>query len=158
MRKRSKYKPKGVRIDTMAYVMSGLKKFDEIEVAIDVRIKNHLAMESLRKGEATKDEIDVLIGTFNMVEGLCRLNEKFGQDWSKEIREGQDALLTMSRRGLETGRFICKSHELVAMNLVMEIHDAQLDNATVKDVELAVDIVNADFRNKRMRTIKEVME
>lgn len=158
MRKRSKYRPKGVRIDTMAYVMSGLKKFDEVEVAVDVRIKNHLAMEALRTGTATKDEVDVLIGTFNMVEGLCRLNEKFGADWAKEIREGQDALLAMSRRGLETGKFICKASELVAMNLVLQIHDAQLDNATVKDVELAVDIVNADFRNKRMRTIKEVSE
>lgn len=155
MRKRSKYRPKGVRIDTMAYVMSGLKKFDEVEVAIDVRLKNHSAMESLRLGRATKDEVDVLIGTFNMVEGLCRLNDKFGQDWSKEIREGQDALLAMSRRGLQTGAFVCRLDELAAMNLVMQIHDAQLDSATVKDVELAVDIVNDDFRNKRARLIKE---
>jgi len=158
MRKRSKYRPKGVRIDTMAYVMSGLKKFDEVEVAVDVRIKNHLAMEALRTGTATKDEVDVLIGTFNMVEGLCRLNEKFGADWAKEIREGQDALLTMSRRGVEAGRFACRADEWAAMKLVMDIHDAQLDNATVKDVELAVDIVNADFRNKRMRVIKEKSE
>ena len=155
MRKRSKYRPKGVRIDTMEYVKSGLKRFDEVEVAIDVRLKNHSAMESLRLGKATKDEIDVLIGTFNMVEGLCRLNDKFGQDWSREIREGQDALLAMSRRGLETGAFVCRLDELAAMNLVMQIHDAQLDSATVKDVELAVDIVNDDFRNKRARSIKE---
>ena len=158
MRKRSKYKPKGVRIDTMAYVMSGLKKFDDVEVAIDVRLKNHLAMEALRLGKATKDEVDILIGTFNMVEGLCRLNDKFGQDWSTEIREGQDALLAMSRRGLETGSFVCRVSELAAMNLVLQIHDAQLDSATVKDVELAVDIVNADFRNKRARPIKEKTE
>jgi hypothetical protein len=155
VRKRSKYRPKGVRIDTMAYVMSGLKKFDDIEIAVDVRLKNHMAMEALRLGRATKDEVDILIGSFNMVEGFCRLNEKFGQDWAKEIREGQDALLNMSRRGVETGKFICKASELVAMNLVLEIHDAQLDTATVKDVELAVDIVNSDFRGKRMRVIKE---
>lgn len=142
-------------MDTVAYVMSGLKRFDEVDVAINVRLKNHLAMEALRLGRATKDEVDVLIGTFNMVEGLCRLNDKFGQDWSKEIREGQDALLAMSRRGLETGEFVCRVDELAAMNLVMQIHDAQLDSATVKDVELAVDIVNDDFRNKRMRVIKE---
>jgi len=155
MRKRSKYRPKGVRIDTMEYIMSGLKKFDDVEVAIDVRLKNHLAMEALRIGNATRDEVDVLIGTFNMVEGFCRLNEKFGRDWAKEIREGQDALLTMSRRGLEADKFVCTDDELTAMNLVLQIHDAQLDTATVKDVELAVDIVNADFRNKRMRVIKE---
>lgn len=155
MRKRSKYKPKGVRMDAMAYVLSGIKKFDDVEVAINVRLKNHLAMEALRLGKATKDEVDVLIGAFNIVEGLCRLNQKFGQDWSQEIRDGQDALLAMSRRGVATGKFICKASELVAMNLVMQIHDAQLDSATVKDVELAVDIVNADLRNKRMRVINE---
>lgn len=139
----------------MSYVISGLKKFDQVDVAINVRIKNHLAMESLRLGKATKEDIDVLIGAFNMVEGLCKLNEKFGQDWSREIREGQDALLAVSRRGLEIGRFVCKANELVAMNLMMEIHDAQLDNATVKDVESAMDIIDQEFRHKRMRAIKE---
>ena len=155
MRKRSKYRPKGIRLDTMHYVKSGMMNFDEITVAVDLRLKNHLAMESLRLGKATKDDIDILIGSFNMTEALRRFRKDFGEDWAKEIREGQDALLAMSRRGVETGKFVCKLDELSAMNLVMEIHDAQLDKATVKDLEMAIDIVEEDFRNKRMRAVTE---
>jgi hypothetical protein len=61
----------------------------------------------------------------------------------------------VGKRGLASGRFILKAGELTAMNLVMEIHDAQLDNTTVKDMELAMDIVSAEFRAKRMRPIVE---
>lgn len=155
MRKRSKYKPKGIRLDTMNYVKSGMMNFDEIEVAVDLRLKNHLAMEALRLGKATKDDVDILIGSFNMTEALRRFRKDFGEDWANEIREGQDALLTMSRRGLQTGRFVCWASELTAMNLVMSIHDAQLDKATVKDLEMAMDIVDKEFSNRRMRLINE---
>ena len=155
MRKRSKYRPKPIRVDVMDYVKSGLMKFDDVPVAVDLRIKNHQAMEALRLGQATKDDIDVLIGTFNMVEGFARLRPELGADWQAEIKAGQDALYHMGRRGSTTGKFVCKADELVAMNLVMEIHDAQLDQATVKDLELAMDIVKEDFRNKRMRQVKE---
>jgi hypothetical protein len=39
------------------------------------------------------------------------------------------------------------------MNLVMEIHDAQLDNTTVDDMEKAMDLVSREYRAKRMRPI-----
>jgi hypothetical protein len=42
MRKRSKYKPKGVRLDAMDYIKSGLKNFNEVETAVDLRLKNHI--------------------------------------------------------------------------------------------------------------------
>jgi hypothetical protein len=155
MRKRSKYKPKGVRLDNMSHVKSGMMSFDDVNVAVDLRLKNHLAMEALRVGEAVKSDIDMLIQAFNMTEALTRVRDDYGQDWMVEIRNGQDALLAMSRRGLESGRFVCKASELTAMRLVMEIHDAQLDKATVKDLEQAMDIIWEDFRNKRMRPIKE---
>lgn len=142
----------------MNFVKSGLMSFDEVSVAVDLRLKNHLAMESLRTGQATKSDIDILIQAFNMTEALSRLREDFGRDWKEEIRVGQDALLAVSRRGLESSRFICKATELVAMRLMIEIHDAQLDKATVKDLEMAMDIVLEDFRNKRMRAIKEKTE
>jgi hypothetical protein len=37
----------------------------------------------------------------------------------------------------------------------MEIHDAQLDNTTVNDMEKAMDIVNQDHRHKKVRYIKQ---
>jgi hypothetical protein len=84
-----------------------------------------------------------------------RLRPELGADWADEIKAGLDALHAVGKRGLASGRFILKAGELVAMNLVMEIHDAQLDNTTVKDMEQAMGIVSAEFRAKRMRPIVE---
>jgi len=81
------------------------------------------------------------------------LNPELGADWSEEIKAGLDALHAVGVRGVTSKRFILKADELVAMNLVMEIHDAQLDNTTVVDMEKAMDLVSREYRAKRMRPI-----
>lgn len=154
MRKRSRYKPKGVRIDTMAFVQSGFKKFDDVSVSVDLRIKNHAALEALRTGTATRSDMDILIGQGNMAEAFSRLRPDLGADWALEIKTGQDALLAVIRRGIAAGdRFICRADELVAINLVTQIHDAQLDQVNVKDMELAMDIIGKDWRSGKCRAI-----
>lgn len=158
MRKKSKYKPKGVRLDAINWVLSGLKPFKSVEYSTFVRIRNHDAMDKLRRGDATKDDIDILIGAFNMTEAYMRLRPELGADWADEIKAGLDALHAVGKRGVESKRFILKADELVAMNLVMEIHDAQLDNTTVNDMEKAMDIVTHEYRAKRMRPIVEKKE
>ena len=155
MRKKSKYKPKGVRTDNMTWVMSSIKPFKEISAGTDLRIKNHDAMDKLRRGVADRADMDVLIGALNMCEGYMRLRDEFGKDWSAEIRAGQDALLAVARRGLDSNKFICKAPELVAINLVLEIHDAQLDQSTVQDMERALAIVEKDQRHGKARSVKE---
>lgn len=152
MRKKSKYKPKGVRIDAVSWVLGGLKPFNSISLGTDIRIKNHVAMDELRKGMATKDDIDLLIGAFNMMEGFVRIG--IGTDWAEEVRAGQDALLAIARRGVRRDlRFVATGLELQALNLAMEIHDAQLDACTVRQLEQALDIVKEDVIHKRAREI-----
>lgn len=156
MRKKSKYKPKGVRLDVMTWVQAGLKTFASLPVGVDIRIKNHAAMDALRRGDATKNEIDILIGAFNMTEAYTIINPEYGADWADEIKAGQDALLAVARRGVaNNNRFILKAQELVAMNLVMEIHDAQLDKTTVRDMELAMDAIDKIYKLKKARPIVE---
>ena len=154
MRKKSKYKPKGVRTDALNWVLSGLKPFSTVDYSTTLRIKNHAAMDTLRRGDATIADIDILIGAFNMCEAYVMLRPELGADWADEIKAGLDALHAVGKRGVESGRFILKANELKAMNLVMEIHDAQLDNTTVNDMEKAMDIVTKEYRAKRMRPIK----
>ena len=154
MRKRSKYRPKPQLPDPVTWVLSGVKPFSSVGYSKTLRIRNHDAMDKLRRGVATKEDIDTLIGAFNMCEGYRRLRDELGADWSEEIRAGQDALLAVARRGLEANHFILKAEELVAMNLVMEIHDAQLDQTTVRDMELAMDIIDKDHKTKKSRPIK----
>jgi len=154
MRKKSKYKPKGVRLDVMTWVTSGLKPFTSVSLAVDIRIKNHVAIEQLRLGQADKENIDILIGAFNMMEGFGRMG--IGHDWQPEIRAGQDALLEVAKRGVKREmRFVATGPELKAINLAMEIHDAQLDVCTVRQLEQALDIVQEDIIYKRARLIND---
>lgn len=154
MRKRSNYKSKGVRMDALNWVLSGLKPFTSVSLSADLRIKNHDAMDVLRRGDATKETVDVLIGAFNMCEAYVMLRPELGADWKDEIRAGLSALHAVCKRSLVSGRFILKADELTAMNLVMEIHDVQLENTTVRDMELAMDIVAQEYRARRMKPIK----
>ena len=146
---RKKYRPKPVRTDTISYVLSGIRPFAQVSYGTTLRIKNHDALDKLRRGEADKETIDILIGTYNVAEGLVRQN--IGDEYREELRAGQDALLAVARRG---GNFILKSEELNALNLAMEIHDAQLDVCTVIELERAIDIVQEDITHKRARSVK----
>jgi hypothetical protein len=155
MKKRSKYRPKGVRLDNMTWVRAGLKPMTSISATVDIRIKNHAAMDTLRRGVATRDDIDILIGMFNMTEAFTRLRPEFGRDWAEEIRAGQDALYAVAKRGAENGKFVLKGTELQAMNLIMELHDAQLDVSTVNETERAIDLITLEFQNRLMRPVVE---
>lgn len=155
MRKRSSYKPKPVNHDALNWVLQGLKRMPELKDAnMILRTKNHIALELALKGQATKDDLDVLIAAVNMTEALCRL--KLGNDWSSEIKAGQEALLQMCRRGLEVNRFVFTGPEMQAVKLSISIHDAQLDQCTVADMEKALLIVQREIKQKRARVIEEV--
>ncbi len=154
MRKRSKYRPKPIIPDTMTWVRAGMKKVDEISAGTTLKIRNHDAMNNLRMGTAARRDIDALIDAMNITEALA--NRGIGADWKPEIRAAQDAILDLARRGLTRGfRFVARGPELVALNLVMEIHDAQLEVVTVKQLETAMADVMESLRLKKMRPIVE---
>jgi hypothetical protein len=154
MRKRSKYKPKGVRLDNMTWVQAGLKKVDDISAGTTLKIRNHDAMNNLRLGVAARRDIDALIDALNITEALA--NRGIGEDWKPEIRAAQDAILDLARRGVANDfRFLARGPELVALNLVMEVHDAQLETVTVKQLETAMADVMESLRLKKMRPIVE---
>jgi len=154
MRKRSKYRPKPVILDTINYVISGMKPMTDLKsILTTLQLKNHLALEALRTGKAVKDDIDTLISVLNMCEALSKL--KIGETYADEIKLAQDAIYECARRGAHNYHFIAKGPELKAINFAMELHDAQLEASTVKDVELASDIVMKAIINRTARPIVE---
>lgn len=154
MRKRSKYRPKGVRLDTIGYVVESMTPVAKHEsFAVDLRLVNHMAMATLTRGDATKKDIDVLISALNITESLYRLG--FGREYKDVVNGGLRALRSLGKRGLASGRFILKADEMLALNEAMELHDAQLDVITIKDMERALHIVHEEIRNKRATPIKD---
>ena len=155
MRKRSKYRPKAQLPDPLNWVLAGLRPvLTAKEVMDNVRIKNHLALRCVVEGTATRKDMDVLIEAFNITEALARVDPALGRDWSQEIKAGQDALLSMCKRGVSLGdRFVFTGAELNAANTVMELHDAQLERCTVAQMEKAIGEVVKDIRNKKARAV-----
>ena len=154
MRKRSKYKPKPVLLNPMGFVMENLSPVrSHTSFMIDLKIKNHAALDALTKGVATRFDIDTLISMGNMTEAFARMG--FGKDYSDVVKEGLLALRAVGKRGAESGRFILKAAEMTALNEFMELHDAQMEVVTLRDMDEAIALVSEEFRLKKMTPIVE---
>ena len=56
MRKRSKYRSKGVILDVMNHVLSGMKIVGQIGPGTTLKIKNHDALNRIRLGQGTHQQ------------------------------------------------------------------------------------------------------
>jgi hypothetical protein len=154
MRKKSKYKPKHVLLNPVGFVMEGLSPVrSHTSFMVDLKIKNHAALDSLTKGAATRTDIDTLIAMGNITEAFARMG--FGSAYEEVVKEGLLALRAVGKRGAESGRFILKSAEMTALNEFMELHDAQMEVVTLRDMDEAIALVREEFRLKKMTPILE---
>jgi hypothetical protein len=152
MKKKSKYKPKGVRLDAVNWVLSGLKPVSQVgDALVTLKAKNHSALTEVVQGRGNRDQIDVLIAALNMCEAYA-IHGK-GKDWLPEINEAQNAIYEMAVRGLETEKFLFRGPEMQAVNLAMDVHDVQLEESTVKQLEDMTDFVTKQIILKRARPI-----
>lgn len=152
MRKRSKYKPKGVRLDALNWVLAGIKPVSQVgDALIVLKAKNHSALTEVVQGRGDRDQIDILIAALNMCEAYA-IHGK-GKDWLPEINEAQNALYEMAKRGVDTNKFLFRGPEMQAVNLAMDIHDLQLEESTVKQLEDMADFVAKQVVLKRARPI-----
>ena len=157
MRKRSKYKPRKVFSDPVAWVINGFKPMSESGEAVSLKIKNHSALSDITKGQGDKDKVDVLIAAMNMAEALHIVNPALGKEYAPEIKEAQDAIYNMAKRGVSKGRFVFTGPEMQAVNTGMEVHDAQLDACTIGELEAAIKYVYEAIKHRRARPIVEAI-
>jgi 5-formyltetrahydrofolate cyclo-ligase len=154
MRKRSSYRPRPTLVNPLLYVLESFRPVRQHDsYLLDLKIRNHGAMSSLTKGHATVQDMDTLICMVNVVEALYRLG--FGEEYGDVVKDGLDALHELGRRGAKTGRFIVKAQEMSHLNTVMDLHDAQMDLITIKDMERVIDMIKKEFEQKKMRFILE---
>ena len=153
MRKRSSYRPKQQLANPVAWIINGFKPISQAGI-VNVQIKNHNAIDALRKGVADREDIDAIIEALNIAEALQRLG--IGDEYKDDLRAAQDALYAVSKRGIDREyRFVLKAQELVAINLGMEIHDAQIEVTAIHHMEDALDIVRDEIKNRKARVILE---
>jgi hypothetical protein len=152
MRKRSKYKPKPVLLNPVGYVIESMTSLSSHgNYMLDLQIKNHAALTSLTQGRAMLRDIDTLIQMVNITEACYRLG--IGKEYNELVVAGLAALRSVGKRGHDTGKFILRADEMRALNDIMELHDAQLEVMTIKDLEKAVNIVKEEYRLKKATPI-----
>lgn len=133
-----------------------MKKVGTLPTAgVALKLKNHEALDSILKGDGTRDHVDVLIAAMNMGEALIHVRADLGLDWSEEIKAAQDAVYQMGKRGIERNAFRFTGPEMTAVKVFMDLHDAQLDECTVQEMEKALFIVYEEIRLKKARPIVE---
>ena len=150
---RKKYKPKGVRMDTLTWVISGFKKVAEVpDAGTKLLLKNHVSFDEIREGRGDTHHVDNLISMVNMAEALAK--RQLGRDWLEEIREAQDAIYQMAQRGISGKPFLFTGLELQAVQTIMELHDEQLKQCSVRTLELALVDIENEFKGNKMRKIE----
>lgn len=142
---RKKYRPKPVLQNPVGYVLESLTPVRNHDFPLtELKIKNHLAMTMLVRGQAKKDDMDKLVAMSNMTEALCALG--FGKEYQNVCIDGRYAILSIANRATKHGRFTPTGPEITMLNTLMELHDAQMEIITVKDMEKALDIVRTKLR------------
>ena len=154
MKKRSNYRPRNVIVNPMGYVIENMTPIAEHDsFLIDVKLINHMALATLTKGEAVKADINVLISVLNVMESLWRMG--FGVEYRGVVDAGLRALRSVGARGVEANKFVPVAAEMDALNTAMELHDAQSEIITVKDMERALRILHDEIKHKRATPIQE---
>ena len=153
MKKKSRYKPKGIRLDAMTWVLSGMKKVADVpDAGTKLLLKNHVSFDEIREGRGDKDHVDTLIQMVNMAEALAHL--QLGRDWLPEIGEAQDAIYAMAQRGVSGKKFLFTGEELSKVQQILELHDEQLKNCPVKVMEQALELIAKNLQHHKMRKIE----
>ena len=117
----------------------------------ELKIKNHLAMTMLVRGQAKKDDMDKLVAMCNMTEALWELG--FGKEYQNVCADGRYAILSIVNRATQHGRFTPTGPEITMLNMLMELHDTQMEVITVKDMERALKLVQTRLRTDK-KTVK----
>lgn len=138
MRKRSKYRPKGIIQDPIRYVIAGLKAPNQNAIE-KVQIVNHGSLYSLTHGTGTRMDWDNITAALNVSLVLCE--KGLGTEYKDDILNGMRAHNNCGIRHVKGKNFGYTGPELQAVSIALEVHDAQLPLVTVIEFERAHDEV-----------------
>ena len=145
---RKKYRPKHVLQNPVGYVLESMTRVADHDFDLTaLRIKNSQAMYALLHGGAMKDDMDKLVAMSNVTEALWEMG--FGAEYQNVCIDGRYAILSIVNRATKHGKFTPTGPEITMLNTLMELHDAQMEVITVKDMERALDVIRHKLRTRR---------
>lgn len=137
---RKAYKPKPVRLDTIDLAIESTRLLAaHDQYLIDVKIKNHAALEKLVKGQADKRDLTILMAMLNATEALARLGK--GKEYIEVVTTAEVELKKVCEMWLRQHKAVLQYNQIRAMQELIELHDQQLAISTVADMEKAIKLI-----------------
>ena len=145
---RKKYRPKPVMLNTIEYARESVQPITAQEgYLVDLQIKNQLAFGAAMRGQATRTDLTTLITAHHITEAFWAMGR--GREYKDILIRSQVALREVWDRLRDTGRSTLRAPELQAFRDLLELHDAMMEVATVKDMEHVIRW--AKDKNRRAR-------
>ena len=143
-----KYRPKPVLVDPIKYALMSCRTMSSFKDGLNtLKIRHYAAWQKLADGKADLNDVNLIVQTLNNCQAFHQMG--FGADCYDIVKSAQKAVAGVARRGKDALVFTPTNEEIEAIRLGIELHEAQLDVATVKDFERAEAIVKETIRNKR---------
>jgi hypothetical protein len=154
MRKRSKYRPKGVLVNPMGYIKDGLAPMtSHADELVTLRLKNHAAMVALLQGEAGVSHMSMLIAMYNITEALHKMG--FGKEYADEVTAGRQTLMDIVHRSHTVGKYVLTDPEIAILNQLLELHDAQMEVITVREMDIAIKLAQKEITSGRATNLRK---
>lgn len=151
---RKRYRPKAKMLNVLEWVCESVQPVAAHDsYLVDVKIRNSQSMLALMQGKATRQDMNVLIAMSNVCEALVRMG--FGKEYATEAMDGRAAILAIVMRAPQVLRFTPKAEEIKALQLLMELHDAQMEVITVRDMERALELVKQEIKHRKASVIPD---
>lgn len=133
---RKKYRPKSRLQNPMQYAMESVSPVrHQVNYITDWKIKLHSAMTYLTQGSATKLHMDTVLAGHYICGALIDMG--VGTDYKSIPICSHVAMADLYIRGDSTKRYIMRAAEMQALNEMLELHDAMLEEITVNQMEKA---------------------
>jgi hypothetical protein len=148
MRKRSKYRPKGVNPEAHLMAMQGSAKLN-IDDVLRFAAPLDAAVEAARQGKATTQHWQAVFNAINLIEELIR--KKVAQDEDGAIEAMQQAVIDALDRLKSTGSKTLKAQEISALLDLLGVYTDLLSGITHSE------LFEADLGVKRrlIRVLKQ---
>lgn len=138
--------PKYVARNVLSTVVGGMSGTHADHLR-DIQIKNHAAMVEMAQGRGNRAQWDLIVGAVNIANVLCE--HGIGDEYRQNMLAARDALLAVVVRAVNNNdRFVFTGDELKAINLGLDVHDAQLENSRAIDIDRAAMAVEHRIRNR----------
>ena len=118
---------------------------------LEWKLKNSEAMNNLMHGSATKHDMSVLVTISNVAEALH--DGGVGAEYSAVAAEGEAALVRIAQRSAVTGRYTPSGADILALQLLIELHDAQTELLSVKEWDQACYYIQEQIASGKTRKL-----